>query len=83
MHSYSQILAIVALAGPSLVSAHGYVSKITSGGKAYDGTNPNWFYQPNSKPTTAGWLAKNQDNGFVEPSSFGSADIICHKVRRF
>ncbi|KXJ85854.1 glycoside hydrolase, partial [Microdochium bolleyi] len=30
-------------------------------------------------PATAGWKALNQDNGFVEPSAFGTADIACHK----
>ena len=38
----------------------------------------NWFYT-SSTPATAGWLALNQDNGFVEPNSFGTSDIACHK----
>ena len=28
---------------------------------------------------SVGWRAGNTDNGFVEPNSFGEADIICHK----
>jgi cellulase len=32
----------------------------------------NWFYLPaNQVVATAGWLALNQDNGFVEPASYG------------
>jgi hypothetical protein len=46
-------------------------------GETVPGTTPEWQYNDNKTP---GWYAMNQDNGFVEPSSFGSADIICHKV---
>lgn len=31
------------------------------------------------KPTQAGWYAKNQDNGFVAPSTYANGDITCHK----
>ncbi|KAM3423274.1 AA9 family lytic polysaccharide monooxygenase [Cercospora zeina] len=78
MPAYARLVALLAAAAPALVSAHGHVSGIVSGGKWYSGTDPNWFYQ-GSKPNTAGWYANNQDNGFVEPSAFGNADIICHK----
>jgi hypothetical protein len=61
-------------------SAHGFVSSVTSSGVSTKGSDPVWFYSPaNSRPQTAGWDALNQDNGFVEPASLGSADINCHK----
>ncbi|KAJ4323661.1 hypothetical protein N0V94_001720 [Neodidymelliopsis sp. IMI 364377] len=61
-------------------SAHGFVSSVTSGGVSAKGSDPVWFYSPaNSRPQTAGWDALNQDNGFVEPASLGSADVNCHK----
>ncbi|EME86418.1 glycoside hydrolase family 61 protein [Pseudocercospora fijiensis CIRAD86] len=78
MPSYSKIVALAAVAAPSLVSAHGYVSGVVSNGEWHSGTSPEWTYQ-SSKPATAGWYANNQDNGFVEPNSYGDADIICHK----
>lgn len=61
-----------------LAVAHGYVSSIEVGGTVTLGSNPNWYYLP-EEPQTAGWDALNQDNGFVEPNSFGTADINCHK----
>ncbi|KXT14427.1 hypothetical protein AC579_8357 [Pseudocercospora musae] len=78
MPSYSKIVALAAVAAPSLVSAHGYVSGVVSNGEWHSGTSPEWTYQ-SSKPATAGWYANNQDNGFVEPSSYADGDIICHK----
>lgn len=30
-------------------------------------------------PRVIGWAASNTDNGYVDPVSFGSPDIICHK----
>jgi len=55
-------------------NAHGHVKSIISGGTTYVGG------LPHGAPADAvGWAAGNQDNGFVEPNSFGSADIICHK----
>ncbi|KAJ2985581.1 hypothetical protein NUW58_g5454 [Xylaria curta] len=44
------------------------------------GADPNWYYQPSGRaPETPGWRAMNQDNGFVSPNAFSSADIACHK----
>lgn len=79
MHSNTQVaaaLAVIALA--PLASAHGYVSGVVSGGQWYSGTSPEWTYHE-TKPETAGWYANNQDNGYVAPSSFAEADVICHK----
>lgn len=78
MPSFANIAALAAISAVPLVSAHGYIDGITAGGKYYSGTNPNWVYQ-SAKPDNSGWFAKNQDNGFVAPSSFSSGDIVCHK----
>jgi cellulase len=76
MNAASAAVILAALSVMPAVSAHGFVESITADGKTVDGTNPNWMY---SETKTPGWYAKNQDNGFVEPSSFGSGDVICHK----
>jgi len=79
MYSFTlPAVALAALAALPSVSAHGYVSGIVSGGKWYPGPNTNWVYQP-TKPQQAGWYAKNQDNGFVDPTTYTTSDIICHK----
>ncbi|KAI1060883.1 hypothetical protein LB507_010077 [Fusarium sp. FIESC RH6] len=76
MHCNTLSLAAVALLASS-VNAHGHVAKVIAGGKEYTGGIPH------GAPSDAvGWAAGNQDNGFVEPNSFGTADIICHKSAR-
>jgi len=72
------VVALGALALAPTAAAHGHVKEISVNGKTYPGAVPNWFYT-GSTPATAGWLALNQDNGFVEPNSFGTSDIACHK----
>jgi len=76
MNAASAAAILAALAAMPTVYAHGHVSEITANGETVPGTTPEWQYNDNKTP---GWYAMNQDNGFVEPSSFGSADIICHK----
>jgi hypothetical protein len=77
INAASAAAILAALAAMPAVYAHGHVSEITANGETVPGTTPEWQYNDNKTP---GWYAMNQDNGFVEPSSFGSADIICHKV---
>jgi len=77
MPSIIATAAFAALTIIPAVSAHGYVSEVKAGGKTYAGSNPSWFY--GTKEDTVGWYADNQDNGFVAPDAYGSADIICHK----
>lgn len=77
MPSFTSIAAVAAFSAGTLVSAHGTISGVVSGGKWYSGTSPNWIY--GTKPDTAGWYAQNQDNGFVGPDSYGNGDIDCHK----
>ncbi|KAK2760369.1 hypothetical protein FQN54_002439 [Arachnomyces sp. PD_36] len=79
MRSLITATALGAALLPSFVSAHGYVSNVTVGGKTFPGSDPVWFYFPDdSRPETAGWDALNQDLGFVSPSAFGTVDIACH-----
>ena len=66
---------LLALAGASLVSAHGYVNKINVAGKEYEGWNPG------AKTPTNGiaWPESAMDNGFVAPSAYKTSDIACHR----
>ncbi|KAF1995694.1 lytic polysaccharide monooxygenase [Amniculicola lignicola CBS 123094] len=66
---------------PTLISAHGHVSGIVVDGKWYTGWNAAMKYQ-SPIPPTAGWQVDNLDNGFVTPSQFATADIICHKAAK-
>jgi hypothetical protein len=66
--------AVSALAMATGALAHGHVQSVIADGVTYSGGIP--YGAP---ADAVGWSAANQDNGFVEPSSFGSADIICHK----
>ena len=70
---------LLTLASAASVAAHGFVETITAGGTTTTNYNPavHW-YQPNP-PALPGWRAAQQDLGFVEPNSAGSADVICHK----
>ncbi|KAL1836236.1 hypothetical protein VTJ49DRAFT_5398 [Mycothermus thermophilus] len=73
---------LASLTGAALVAAHGHVSHIIVNGVQYRNYIPTTdFYSPNP-PVVMGWSALNQDNGFVEPSNFGTPDIICHKSAR-
>ncbi|KAH9904883.1 carbohydrate-binding module family 1 protein [Xylariomycetidae sp. FL2044] len=70
---------IAALASAATVAAHGHVSQIVVNGVVYQGYDPTSFPYMTDAPTVVGWATTQTDNGFVEPASFGSADIICHK----
>jgi len=75
-------LFLVAVAATlfGLVIAHGFVRGVNINSNFTNGSDPNWYYyQAGTSPVTAGWDALNQDIGFVEPASFGTADINCHK----
>lgn len=79
MYSFTiPAVVLAAIAAIPAVSAHGYVSSVTVGGKSYPGADPGWIYQ-STKPQQAGWFAYNQDNGFVAPSEYGDQNITCHK----
>jgi cellulase len=71
------LLALVA--GASVVSAHGYVSQWNVGGQTFDGFNQQWQSDPSQLDDFIAWSTTASDNGFVEPSAYGSPDIICHR----
>ncbi|KAA8631818.1 hypothetical protein SMACR_05160 [Sordaria macrospora] len=70
---------ITALAGASLVAAHGHVSKVIVNGVEYQNYDPAVFPYLSNPPTVIGWTADQKDNGFVSPDAFGTPDIICHR----
>ncbi|KAK7215731.1 hypothetical protein V2G26_003734 [Clonostachys chloroleuca] len=78
MHS-SLVLGAASAALFSLAEGHGWLTGARVNGAGWtDGQNPNWYYIT-SPPATAGWKALNQDNGFVDPASFQTSNIDCHK----
>lgn len=68
-------------AGASLVQAHGYVSSWTIGGTEFAGFDEMWAASAGTDTgnTFIAWSEAASDNGFVAPSAYASADIICHK----
>ncbi|KAF2705582.1 lytic polysaccharide monooxygenase [Pleomassaria siparia CBS 279.74] len=79
MHSTTLILPALALLLDT-VSAHGFVTGVSINSQWTAGSDPVWYYSPaGSAPVTAGWDSLNQDLGFVEPASFGTSNISCHK----
>ncbi|KAF1921535.1 glycoside hydrolase [Ampelomyces quisqualis] len=79
MHSSIALLSAAA-ALLDIASAHGFVTGVKVNGAWTAGSDPVWYYYAaNNRPQTAGWDSLNQDLGFVEPASVGSADINCHK----
>ncbi|KAF5002497.1 hypothetical protein FGRMN_322 [Fusarium graminum] len=79
MPSFTTKTVLAALVGAVSVAAHGHVESISVGSKSYPGLNPGAAANENPRKELVAWFASNTDNGFVEPSAFGDADIICHK----
>lgn len=70
---------LLALASAATVSSHGHITNIVINGVSYLGFDgPAYPYTPNPPPSI-GWIIDQTDNGFVSPSAFGTADIICHR----
>ena len=79
MYSSALLLSAAAILVDT-ASAHGFVTGVNVKGTFTNGSDPVWYYYPaNSRPQTAGWDALNQDLGFVEPATVGTADVNCHK----
>lgn len=73
----------IALAGAfaSSALAHGTVSGFVTDGTYNQGFLLDYYYEKvnsGSFPDIAAWYAEDLDNGFVSPSSYGTADINCH-----
>ncbi|KAI2615823.1 glycoside hydrolase family 61 protein [Hypomontagnella submonticulosa] len=66
----------VALAGPVLVSAHGFISNVNIGGLSYDGFRPT---EPNAHPFAIGWSTTAFDQGYVNQTGYRTEEIICHR----
>jgi len=58
--------------------AHGRIVSIDIDGTEYEGFTSSMAYS--GADDIIAWSAENGDNGFVEPASFGTSDIACHKV---
>lgn len=61
------------------VAAHGHVNSIIVDGVQYAGYDVTTLPYMSDPPVVIGWANEATDNGFVAPSAFGDADIICHK----
>ena len=73
-------LQTAALLGSLAASAyaHGRVTGISVvGGKEYTGFINDYLYT-DSPPDIVAWSAQNGDNGFVDPTTYTTGDIICH-----
>lgn len=76
----STLIVAVAVTLFDYVTAHGFVKGVNVNSKFTNGSDPVWYYYPAAtRPVTAGWDSLNQDLGFVEPASFATVDINCHK----
>lgn len=74
----------LAVAGAFAVKAyaHGLVSGFNTDGTYNQGFILDYYYakiNTGTYPATAGWYEEATDNGFVAPTSYAEADIICHK----
>ncbi|KAF9880826.1 hypothetical protein CkaCkLH20_01868 [Colletotrichum karsti] len=79
MPSFKTTAIASALVGAVSVLGHGHVNYITIDGTKFDGYDVTSYPYKADPPKTYGWSATNTDNGFVDPASYGSGDIICHK----
>ena len=73
-------LQTAALLGSLATSAyaHGRVTGISVvGGKEYTGFINDYLYT-DRPPDIVAWSAQNGDNGFVDPTTYTTGDIICH-----
>ncbi|KAF2492247.1 glycoside hydrolase [Lophium mytilinum] len=78
MASPSYLLLLPILSHLPSIAAHGHVTGIVANNIWYTGWNAEMKYLT-PIPATAGWPCDNLDNGFIAPSAFATADIICHK----
>lgn len=67
------------LAGAATVAAHGHVNNIVINGASYAGYDVFTLPYESNPPVVVGWTQDATDNGFIAPSAYGDADIICHK----
>ncbi|RAL08062.1 lytic polysaccharide monooxygenase auxiliary activity family 9 protein [Aspergillus homomorphus CBS 101889] len=72
-------IATLLLGSISLVAGHGYVSSIEVDGASYGGYLVDTYYYESDPPELIAWSTNATDTGFVSPTDYDSANIICHK----
>ncbi|TVY57877.1 Endoglucanase-4, partial [Lachnellula suecica] len=77
--SLSKIAALSgAVAFATIVAAHGTVTGIVADGTYYAGYHADYQYMATA-PVVVGWSTpEDLSNGFIAPSAFATADMICH-----
>lgn len=68
-----------ALGLAATASAHGFVSHVIHKGVQYPNYNPTTHPYMSDPPPVVGWAADQLDLGFVSPSAYDTADMICHR----
>lgn len=79
MASFHSRALLSVFAGATAVSAHGFVQNWVIDGDSYEGYNAPAMQNANPTPTLAAWFTKQTDLGFVDPTTYTTPDIICHK----
>ncbi|KAL1875395.1 hypothetical protein Daus18300_003134 [Diaporthe australafricana] len=79
MHSHVAATVFALATGVSLVQAHGYVDSWNIGGVDYKGFDEQYQTDASQLDDFIAWSTTASDNGFVAPSAYGDADIICHR----
>ncbi|KAG8168339.1 hypothetical protein KVR01_001088 [Diaporthe batatas] len=79
MHSHVAATVLAVATGISMVQAHGYVSSWNIGGVDYKGFDEQYQTDASKLDDFIAWSTTASDNGFVAPSAYGDADIICHR----
>ncbi|GIJ92552.1 hypothetical protein Asppvi_001830 [Aspergillus pseudoviridinutans] len=70
---------LAALLSATRVAAHGHVTNVVVNGVYYAGFDINSYPYMSDPPKVAAWTTPNTGNGFIAPSQYNSADIICHQ----
>ncbi|OBR07279.1 Endoglucanase-4 [Colletotrichum higginsianum IMI 349063] len=79
MPSFKNSVVLSALAGAASVMAHGHVNYFNDGAEKFEGYDVTKLPYQNPAPDVYGWANGATDNGFVAPSAYTGADIICHR----
>lgn len=82
MSSLTSKIAIAAGAFAVKAAAHGLVQGFATDGTYNQGYILDYYYQKinqGSFPSVAGWYEESTDNGYIAPTAYAEADIICNK----
>ncbi|KAK1981197.1 glycoside hydrolase, partial [Colletotrichum cereale] len=79
MPCFKNSAVLSALAGAASVLAHGHVNFFTDGAQQFAGYDVTKLPYMKPAPDVYGWANTATDNGFVSPSAYTNADIICHR----